>query len=542
MRLNDKQYRDFLTDGYVVVQPSALDDADHDHYWRRGQELWARARTLKSPTAHLEIVGDNLRAQIPEIDKLLADPALTDAINSILGEDYFLHPHHFVHEALQFDQPFHQDGNLPWNERGHYRSHRPDWLILFYYPQAVHADNGPTEVVLGTQYWTRDIEREDGGWYPGDAMDRSFSAKDREHPDLTYRDRRLAEALENLGVPDLERRFIHVPKGAAVLANYDIVHRGSRKTDASQRFMYKFYFARTREPCAPTWRNKSTHPRWTGLRQELKPVVNQIWHWSRGAPTPIPNNPKIDEFAERLQNGREDEKVAAAYELGAVAPDARYSKIAVAALAQGIHHITESTRRASSYGLRASGSAGLASLVDATGAESVSTRRFGVYGLGHVHAANSSKAVTALIRALTDGDDLVRSNAAYSLGQISRAKHAPRRIVSALVERLGHGIEADNTDVAGLPRSTVRQSIAYAVLLYSYNHGLPARESRSLAEITVDETDRYVAGMLSQAIARALGPKSPAAALIESLLARRWNPPPPIETEGLKDLAGTRGR
>lgn len=68
-------------------------------------------------------------------------------------------------------------------------------------------------------------------------------------PDLAYRDQRNAEALGSLSVPDLDRRFVTVPAGTVVICNYDIVHRGSRQLPGQAgRYMYKFYFARTRSP------------------------------------------------------------------------------------------------------------------------------------------------------------------------------------------------------------------------------------------------------------------------------------------------------
>ncbi len=160
--LNDEQYLQFLTDGFVILQPETLDNHDHDYFYKRAQELYKRTTLLNSPTAHLEILGDNLRAQIPELDKLLEDPVVTGAVASILGEHAALHPHHFVHQSSHIDQPFHPDGNLPWNERGHYRAHRPDWLLLFYYPQLVDDTNGPTEIIPGSQYWTGDQVRNTG--------------------------------------------------------------------------------------------------------------------------------------------------------------------------------------------------------------------------------------------------------------------------------------------------------------------------------------------------------------------------------------------
>ena len=174
MLLTDERYLRFLRDGYVVIAPESLDAAFHRRMWEEADALYEASDKLASTTAHLEILGDNLRATVPEIDRLLTDPTVIDTVTSILGEGAFLHPHNFVHRSASRDQPFHQDGNLPWNERGHYRSHRPDWLIFFYYPQAVTLENGPTEIVPGSQYWTTDIEHEDGTWRAGDPIHADF--------------------------------------------------------------------------------------------------------------------------------------------------------------------------------------------------------------------------------------------------------------------------------------------------------------------------------------------------------------------------------
>ena len=196
--LTDDQYLEFLSNGFLVIQPSAMTEADHDSLYQSAFDLYEQNNKVQSPKAHLELLGDNLRALVPAVDNMLNDPAVDDAIRSILSEHYILHPHNFVHKSLKVDQIFHQDGNLPWNERGHYRSHRPDWLILFYYPQTVDATNGPTEIIPGTQYWTKDFETEDG-WHSNDSLDRDFEevmASD----DLTLPDQRQQRALDSLGI------------------------------------------------------------------------------------------------------------------------------------------------------------------------------------------------------------------------------------------------------------------------------------------------------------------------------------------------------
>ena len=493
--LNDNEYLAFLTEGYLVLQPSDMNDGDHDDLYRAGQALYDKAAASDSETPHLDILGDHLLEEIPKISRMLEDPVVTGAITSILGEGYALHPHNFLHESTTKDQPFHQDGNLPWNERGHYRSHRPDWLILFYYPQMVDQTNGPTEVVAGTQYWTKDFEKSDGTWHSMDALDRTFFREVLDSDDIALRDRRQQEAVNSMEIPDLERRFIHVPKGAVVIGNYDLVHRGSRKLPQTpQRLMYKFYFARTREPVAPSWNNQGD-PDITGVRPELQPVVRQIWNWSAGKSSESDN--ADDSAGHLLQNGGEHEKVAAAYKLGMQDDDP-----AISCLIAGITNPAESTRRAAAYGLRCQGKKATTKVVEVLTNGSAPQRRVAAYALGTVETAESEAAVSALVTSLaSDSDDLVRSNAAYSLAQISRAASCDAAMIgTGLIKRLAPGAEPNNTNAAGLPRSTVRQSAAYGLMLLALNHQLDETVMSEIRQFSKSDPDRYVRGMLAEAV------------------------------------------
>jgi len=518
MPLSDDQFLNFLADGYLVVTPSKMSDKDHDHLYASAQLLYERSEKLQSRTAHFEILGDNLRALIPEVDHVVNDPAVVDTVTSLIGNRYVLHPHHYVHTSTTADQGFHQDGNLPWNERGHYRSHRPDWLFLFYYPQAVDETNGPTEIVAGSQYWTKDFETEDG-WRSSDSMDRSFNGEDIRSDNFVYRDRRLQEGLDSVGVPDLDRRFIHVTKGSVVIGSYDLIHRGSRKLlDTPDRFMYKFYAARATEPNAPAWYHKDM-PDFAHVRKELQPVVKQIWDWSSGQKSLVPVE-DMQGVADRLMSGREDEKVEAAYRLGS--DDA---KEAIEILIKAVRSKSESTRRASGYGLRNQGQRATLEIVEVLQSSGPKTRRVAAYALGTVESASSQLAVDALIHCVeSDDDDLVRSNAAYSLGQLSRAnKCDAQRIGGALIARLLPGVEPNNTVMAGLPRSTLRQSVAYALMQLLINHELPDDITADVVRLAVDDPDRYVRGMLLEALSYCFSDNPVAAALTGGLIRQRWN-------------------
>ncbi len=493
-------------------------EADHDGLYQSAFDLYQKAAKLESTEVHLEIMGDNLRATIPGVECLLNDSRVVNTAASLLGDNYVLHPHHYVHKCTTHDQGFHQDGNLPWNERGHYRSHRPDWLFLFYYPQVVDDTNGATEIVAGSQYWTKDFEKEDG-WHRGDSMDRTMTVDEMNADDLAYRDKRLQQGLETIGIPNLERRFIHVPKGTVVIGNYDLMHRGSRTSpQASDRFMYKFYFARATEPEAPAWRHEKI-PGFGAVRKELKPIVKQNWSWSSGEKTVVPVD-DLEDLVDRLTSGQEHEKVEAAYRLGMCDSDK-----ATQILVKGIRSELESTRRASAYGLRILGARATSALVEALHANMPGTRRVAAYALGTVESAASEEAIDALIHCVeTDDDDLVRSNAAYSLGQISRATECDtQKIATALITRLVPGAEGVNTSVAEFPRSTVRQSVGYALMQLLINHEVSDETTAAVAHIAVYDTDRYVKGMLLEALMLKVSDDPIAATLASGLIRQRWN-------------------
>ena len=493
--LTDEQYALYLSDGILVIQPESLDEAFHDYLYRSAQQIYAQVEDSRSNTAHLDIIGDSLRARIPEIDRLFEDPSVSGALSSILGDSYVIHPHNFVHKSSNADQVFHQDGNLPWNERGHYRAHRPDWALLFYYPQEVTPENGPTELILGTQYWTNDFEKPDGTWHSFDGIGRAFTREELADEDLSFRDRRLDESVASLGIPDLQRKFITVPKGSVVLCHYDILHRGSRTfLQAADRFMYKFHFMRTQEPTCAAWQHQSGFDATESIQKllpEVQPIVRNIWNWSSNTESNALVSKSLAEVKQSLFSNNEAKRVEAAYLLGEM-----QSNAAVDVLLEGLTHAEESVRRSSCYGLKISGSAQANKILRFVDNQRVSVRRLAVYALGESSNGLNAQVVRALLAALTeDQDDLVRSNAAYAMGQILRCKDADfSAVIDALIQRLAPGVEPNNTAVALFPRSTVRQSIAYSLLQAACNHEFSAAQIEKLLALTLEDDDRYVQG------------------------------------------------
>ena len=497
--LTDEEFRDYLVNGFVVIEPSSLDQDFHDFLYQKADGIYQLASTAKSKTSHLDIIGDNLRAQIPSIDRLIEDPQIDGALTSILGENYQLHPHNFVHRSGTADQGFHQDGNLPWNERGHYRSHRPDWAILFYYPQEVTLANGPTEVLPSTQYWTIDSEKTDGDWYREDSLDRSSDRDVLSGDDLDARDLQLSKEIQSLGVPDIERCFLTLSKGCAVICNYDIFHRGSRfETGGLARYMFKFHFMRTRDPERASWNHQKVHVDLHSVRGDLKPVISQLWNWSRadrtGKARKVADMEKVNRA---LLDGSENKKIEAAYLFSQM-----NDTLALDYLLRALNHESESIRRAACHGLRASTGINISELIKLTQSKHAGIRRMAVYVLGDSVYSTKKEVVDALIKRLReDQDDLVRSNSAYALGHLARGEtEYSGDIIDALIERLAKGIESNNTEVALMPRSTVRQSIAYGLVQSAANQNFSSTQVEKLVEAGLDDDDRYVQGLTVESL------------------------------------------
>ena len=494
--LDDDQMSRFLADGYVLLHPPEPTPGFHDAMFSAASDLYDEGRRAGGDTVHLQYFGDNVIARLPRVLELLESPDIAGALTSILGEGYVLHPHHYVHASTHRDQGFHQDGNLPWNERGHYRSHRPNWAMLFYYPQEVTLENGPTEVLPGSQYWTRDFEY-GTRWHPGDGIDRSFNEDVSAHSDLGHRDRRLAESLCRLGIEGLSPRRLPVPAGSVLLAHYDLMHRGVRQHPDfhGRRYMYKFYFLRTREPAEPSWRNRAQRPAYSGPFGANRPIIERNWAWLRGAAA-VPGSTTGADRPQLMDAPSEDARMEAAYVLGT---RARSDDAALAALAEALKHERESVRRASGYGLGIAGHRALDLLCEATRHAKAPIRRVAVFAIGETRSTQD-RAIETLTASLTDPDDLVRSNAAYALGNLGRCRELAQAAIAALLERLDPEVEPDNSTNRAMTRSTVRESIAYALLQLATNGRLSDSERQRFAERAFRDHDRYVRGLAVKAL------------------------------------------
>ena len=496
--LDDRELGQYLEDGYVVLDPHELDDAFHDRMFHAACVTYGMGQGAASQGAppHIRVIADNLRQRIPDVGVLLNNPTIRGAITSVLGDDWQIYPHDFIHESSAADQYFHQDGNLPWNDRGHYRTHRPEWAMLFYYPQETDLSSGPTEVLPGTQYWTSDYELPDDKWHRGDPMARGLRPPDNQTATLTERDAFIQSVADAWEIPDLKRRMLMVPRGGAILASYDLVHRGTRKhiEHDTRRFMYKFYLYRATTPSqrSPT-SDDSGVPETRDIR--LMPIVERNLSWLRGSlpqATAKPSNGSIESLLEAKNDAA---RMQVAYELGLAANHDEDLRSKLVAL---IAHDRESLRRAAGYGC--------GQLVDFN-SESLSpfmcdtrapVRRACILALRESECSDPNAIEWLLDRVENDPDELVRSNAAYALGLLLRANRDLHRFNHRLIARLDHAIEPDNTTNGGMSRSTVRENIALALTMTQ----LTSTEIAEVVTYAINEHDRYAKSLLFIAVQR----------------------------------------
>ena len=520
MLLDDQQIVQYLEDGYVVLDPTELDQAFHHQMYEAACLTYGMAQGAASQGAapHIKVIADNLRQRIPGAEVLLRSPTIDGAITSVLGENWQIYPHDFIHESSPNDQFFHQDGNLPWNDRGHYRSHRPDWAMLFYYPQPTGSTSGPTEVLPGTQYWTNDYELADGTWHRGDPLGRDLPPFDPRSATLQQLDARIQTTADTWGVPNLERRKLEVPCGGAILASYDLSHRGTRQQSGfdGRRFMYKFYLYRAEAPKKPSWNQKiATPPKIDS--EKIARIVERNWYWLRGesANSALSRSGTTSDML--LSADTDAERTRIAYELGLLANSNQQVRSALIAF---ISHEREAVRRAAGY------ACGLVDSLSGNDFESLMSddrapvRRATILALRESLCCDPSTIEWLIERLEADPDDLVRSNAAYALGILSRANPNALEDHDRLIARLDHAVEPDNTNNGGMSRSTVRENIALALTMVQ----LTSSEIERTLSYAIAEHDRYAKSLLFIAIQRSVRDVSEpwVADLVEYLSDRRF--------------------
>lgn len=459
--LTDGQLRDFIRNGYTLVQPE-LPPEFH-------QEMFSRVDSVFETEGN---PGNNLIARIPAIQEVFDDPVVDGTLTGVLGPNYYMHPHRHCHYRPPGGegQTLHKDGFSR-------RRHRTRWILAMYYPQETTVDMGPTGVVPGSQYYNTEV---------GSTM------------------------ADEVPVP--------VPAGSVAIVNYDIWHRGMANTSDKKRYMIKLLFLRMEEPVAPSWDSRS--PDWGRSNDGHDVLESGLWAWHQGTDGKAGTNghkgsESVLDLVNTLATGPEPECIKTAYRLGEVGADAVPALIDSLTADHGpvepIEEVSygrlpkanrsEAVRRNISYALTQVGGPAVEALTDAVGHEDWWVRDAAVETLGDIGLA-AKDATSALGHALTDESLQVRRHAAEAIG-IAGPSSADG--VPALIDAL----QSQDDEL--------RRNSALALA----KTGEHASEAVPMLKGTLRDRDRYVRGQAVEALRR-IGTPEARQVLIDDLMTSRW--------------------
>ena len=448
-RLTDAQMASFIAHGHITVTPD-LPREFHAEVFAQHEEVFEKEGNP----------GNNLLPRIPLIRQIFEDPAVVGALQSVIGDDYYLQPHRHPHfnPPGSKGQNMHQDGGKRW-------SHRTRYLLALYYPQDTPVERGPSGIVPGSHYFNT--------------------------PE---------------GARTTQEVPLACPAGPVTIVNYDLWHRQMPNLTDDNRYMVKFLFARMSEPQTASWRNDQTD--WPGAPaalegdgEELQKMYEYVWRWHRGmddSPSPTATNGHVpaDLFA-ALASEQERVAIAAAYDLAACGEQVLPS------LLSALADESEMIRRHAAYSLSAMGGPAVDSLADLLPHANPATRSDTATILGDIGLAAAS-ALPALIEAARDPHEQVRQHAVEALGLVCQSSSTA---VPTLIEAL-----ADE-------HAPVRRSATFSLTRL----GPHAEDAISALELVLDDENRYVRGDALHALER-IGTPAAKDVLIRHLVPARWCP------------------
>jgi HEAT repeat protein len=464
----------FVRDGYVVVQ-TGLPREFHAEVCQRAGEILDREGNW----------GNNILPRLPELQHVLADPAVNGALSSLLGESYALHPHRYCHrnEPGSAAQQLHKDTREFSGDR-HFRHVRPRWLIGFYYPHDVSEAMGPTAILPGSAFYLEQPDR--GTW-----------------PELAIRAR----------------------GGSFAIVHSGLWHRATANRGTRPRYMFKFLFARMDEPSpggtCPTveWQASESPAPHVGL-------WSRTFGWLQGDGQLASSASGVAPSRGALRSGDVRARRAAADDF-ALAP----TTAAISQLAEALSDVDEPVRYNAAQALANTGDAAVSVLDAALRTPVGPARRYAAHALSELGPA----AVDVLIERTRDTDDQVSINAIDALGnmgaQAAPAEPALREALHAEnAWRRRHAGEAlgllgpqamsavpDLADALDDEQPWVRFNVAIALARIG-----PAAAVATPALIdTLNDPERYARGWAAEALRR-IGTPTALAALADHLLLARW--------------------
>ena len=480
--LGDEEMQQFIAEGYLTLK-SSLPASLHQEIYQRTEEVFAKEGNP----------GNNVLPRIPALQQVFDDPVVRGALTSVVGEDYVMHAHRHCHINRVGSEGggWHKDSYWGYHK---VRYHRNRWVMIFYYPQDVALENGPTAVMPGTHYYNGRADDEQDEWH-----------------------------LPVLG-----------EAGTCTLVHFDLWHRAMPNSTAANRYMMKFQFTRLSEPSRPSWNIQA--PGWptngSVPSSKHRVVWSRIWDWHAGAQNRAEANGQIEQLSESLSGtleqrleatdalGRLGEKAAPALDelLGALGDEAEpvrlnaaYALGAVGAYAVGpLIAALDDERRARCVEQRGvctrCGGGGSCGCVDGAALDDkrAHVRGFAAYALGDMGASAGTDAVDALCKLTDDPDAWVRRNVAEALGTIELN---PEASVSALAALL-----ADEDE-------QVRFNAAYALAHF----GPAAATATDALAAALSDENRYVQGHSTAALQQ-IGTPEAQDVLLHHLTAARWCP------------------
>ncbi|WP_028551647.1 HEAT repeat domain-containing protein [Paenibacillus sp. UNC451MF] len=491
--LTDEQMLQFITKGYLVLK----NDLPHQLHNSIMNQIYYVLHEEGNP-------GNNILPRVPDIQQLFDTPVVKGALTSVLGSDYYMHPHRHCH----YNRPGNQTpGGGTWHKDGYwssFRSHRPWWAMIFYYTHDITEDLGPTAIMPGTQYYEKFLD---------------------------------------------ERGETLLPTGKAgtmVLVHFDLWHKASLNVSDLDRYMLKFQFLRLSAPEFPSWNHQSKEM----IVPEGTPAIHMnlwqdVWDWLRGDKhTAKQNSMNInDERLLALQQDLEAEDstvreraaddlgrigIAAAScapQLGVLLNDPVETTALNAAYALGqlgikgievlIGHLKEGSSlvaERAAYGLQGAGMEAIPALLHVMKHEDEKRRALAVFVLGMI-GYPEGEAISSLISCLQDESDWVRRNAVEALGMV---RNPGEEVVSALANVLEESLlcEICETDEASETKDMqsknayvtmqhyISNKIGYTAalsLLRKGKTGDPMKVVRSLQQALYSK-DRYVRAYAAEAL------------------------------------------
>ncbi len=424
--LTDEQMRQFVVNGYVMVEPS-VPDGLHETIRRK---LTTVLEAGSNP-------GNNVLPRVPEMRHIVNSPEVRGALISVLGEGYIEHPHRYCHHLTPVTQPdpepgvklaanCHQDSYTPL---GRPRQHYSRFARIMYYPQDTPIELGPTHAIPGTQF----------------------------HKSLTNEDR--AQAIPMPG-----------KAGTVSLTHFDIGHAAGVNLLNKPRDMVKFIYVRASEPTAPSWDCQSLQwrkPAAIETPYNLELVWSHMWDWLCGKRDRYDSfrNSGVQSTQSRLSQYIADlgtdrdlaDRLKAIYDLAGLRSDAAEAIPALTSILDNDH---QAARVAAIYTLGAIGKPAIAPLIERLKTaghredahpvpEPWNEGAISMEDAGHALTAIGPAAVPALTEVLASPSEWVRINASFALGELdSHAASAVSRLTVLLGDD-SHRVVRTTTDALG---------------------------------------------------------------------------------------------